>query len=204
MCSALSSAKSTLRRQMRLVLRNAEEAGEIRKKSEDACKALVQLEVVQKAQSVAVFLSMPLEIQTDAAVRSLLKQGKTVYAPVVTSKDTMEFYTVGSEDELGCLHKNHWGIPEPKRCGEEMLAEGVDVVVTPGLAFDRCGRRLGQGKGYYDRYFERLRKRGLDPRLIGFCLDEQIVKEVPTGEDDACVGAIVTPSRVLACKQDVN
>mmetsp|Transcript_31763 Transcript_31763/g.82888 ORF Transcript_31763/g.82888 Transcript_31763/m.82888 type:complete len:148 (-) Transcript_31763:362-805(-) len=147
---------------------------------------------------------MPLEIQTDAAVRSLLKQGKTVYAPVVTSKDTMEFYTVGSEDELGCLHKNHWGIPEPKRCGEEMLAEGVDVVVTPGLAFDRCGRRLGQGKGYYDRYFERLRKRGLDPRLIGFCLDEQIVKEVPTGEDDACVGAIVTPSRVLACKQDVN
>mmetsp|Transcript_31760 Transcript_31760/g.82881 ORF Transcript_31760/g.82881 Transcript_31760/m.82881 type:complete len:105 (-) Transcript_31760:378-692(-) len=78
-------------------------------------------------------------------------------------------------------------------------------------------------QGYYDRYFERLRKRGLDPRLIGFCLDEQassfrmlkpaviellfllqIVKEVPTGEDDACVGAIVTPSRVLACKQDVN
>jgi len=69
-----------------------------------------------------------------------------------------------------------------------------DIIIIPGLAFDKMGRRLGRGQGYYDRYLSGLDHKGLHPILVGLCLDEQLVEIVPTEKHDVVMNYICTPS----------
>ena len=71
----------------------------------------------------------------------------------------------------------------------------IDLVLVPGLAFDKCGRRLGQGGGSYDRYLARLNSNTI---VLGVCFDEQIVEKVPVDINDIPVGYVVTPTQIIA------
>jgi 5-formyltetrahydrofolate cyclo-ligase len=73
-------------------------------------------------------------------------------------------------------------------------AGGIDLVVTPGLAFDGAGGRLGRGGGFYDRFLIRARPAAF---AAGFALREQVVGEVPAEATDARVDAVVTPERTM-------
>ena len=99
--------------------------------------------------------------------------------------------------------RNRWGIPEPPHAfaASDVASPGdIDLLIVPGLAFDVDGRRLGQGKGYYDRFIARMRGEddnsdrrssertttgggGKIPLLVGVCLEEQFLHEVPHGVD---------------------
>lgn len=99
--------------------------------------------------------------------------------------------------------RNRWGIPEPppatttSATAEVAMPGDIDILVVPGLAFDVDGSRLGQGKGYYDRFIARMRAddrraggEGDDarvtwkrPLLVGVCLEEQFLHEAPRGVD---------------------
>ncbi|MBQ9874088.1 MAG: 5-formyltetrahydrofolate cyclo-ligase [Thermoguttaceae bacterium] len=98
-----------------------------------------------------------------------------------------------------------FGILEPKLearsdSSRQIAPETLDALIVPGLAFDRSGRRLGRGAGYYDRYIPLLRPSAI---IVGYCLDEQLVERVPTDRYDARVDFVATPSRVLrADKED--
>jgi 5-formyltetrahydrofolate cyclo-ligase len=72
----------------------------------------------------------------------------------------------------------------------------IDVMVLPGLAFDRRGHRLGYGGGHYDAYGARLRP---GAARIGICFHEQLVEEVPHGPADLAVDAVVTDIEVVDC-----
>jgi 5-formyltetrahydrofolate cyclo-ligase len=69
------------------------------------------------------------------------------------------------------------------------LAEG-DLVLVPGVAFDRAGHRLGRGGGFYDRAFPAGAPRA--PFLMGVAYEIQLVDVVPHGEGDRCMQAVVT------------
>lgn len=74
----------------------------------------------------------------------------------------------------------------------------------PGLAFDRAGRRLGRGGGYYDKFIAAARRRAEQrgwpaPLLVALAFRAQLVGEVPVEEHDARVDAIVTADEVIAC-----
>jgi 5-formyltetrahydrofolate cyclo-ligase len=68
----------------------------------------------------------------------------------------------------------------------------LDLILVPGLAFDLNGRRLGKGKGYYDRLLA-----GVSGIKCGVAFDEQVVSEVPAGPHDVRVNCILTPTRWL-------
>jgi 5-formyltetrahydrofolate cyclo-ligase len=80
-------------------------------------------------------------------------------------------------------------VPEPVRGVAELLGPG-DLIVVPGLAFDRHGRRLGSGGGWFDRTFQP----GVDggPVLVGYCFEAQMVGEVPHGTGDRAMALVVT------------
>ena len=85
------------------------------------------------------------------------------------------------------LEKGHYGILEPaqKRFCE---IKALDLVIVPGVAFDRRGNRLGRGKGYYDGFLSRLPK---DTPSIGLAFDFQILPTLPTTPTDVSVRSVI-------------
>ena len=104
-----------------------------------------------------------------------------------------------------------WGIPEPSVEQALALPDGttqgrIDLVITPGCAFDARCNRLGHGKGYYDSFFERCfsaaaAQSSERPVTIGVCLDEQIVEAVPTTPHDVQLDYVITPTRIFVQKK---
>lgn len=91
-------------------------------------------------------------------------------------------------DDTATLHRGVFGVWVPAPEAEVVPFEALDVVLTPGLAFDRQGFRLGRGKGHYDRLFGRV---GVKARRIGLCWDFQLVNEVPVEAHDVPMDAVI-------------
>jgi 5-formyltetrahydrofolate cyclo-ligase len=94
-----------------------------------------------------------------------------------------------SDVEKDVCH-GYFGIREPNHACPFVTWKWLDLILVPGVAFDLSGRRVGRGKGYYDRLLTSLR--GLS---CGVAFDEQIVDAIPTTRHDRTVDCILTPTR---------
>lgn len=104
----------------------------------------------EEATNVALFLSMPDEVETSYLIQMLGKQGRhTLLVPRVEDEQTIRFYKLQNTQDY---QLSGYGILEPKDDVSKALVP--EVMIVPGVAFDACGGRVGRGKGYYDRYFE--------------------------------------------------
>ncbi|PVU96868.1 hypothetical protein BB559_002240 [Furculomyces boomerangus] len=114
----------------------------------------------------------------------------------------MEMTRIYSMEEFYNLPKNKWGIPEHlqthlvESCFDKKY-HGLDLIIVPGLGFDRNGNRLGHGKGYYDKFYTRCLQMNLTdqkqiPYLLAVCLSEQLVDFIPHGDQDVVMNAIIT------------
>ena len=120
-----------------------------------------------------------------------LEKGKETALPrVIPGTSRMDFYFLDGSlnfgDQIEC---GSFGISEPLSSLEKFevspqLAGKRILMIVPGLAFTKDGRRLGHGKGFYDRYIERLKKTGARITLAGFCFPCQLVNELPVDEHD--------------------
>lgn len=105
------------------------------------------------------------------------------------------------------LHFHHWSMGSSLRPGPFGVMEPPDqaailtpdLVLTPLLAFDRRGNRLGYGAGFYDRTFTALRERGTDPLRLGLAFAAQEVDEVPSETSDVALDAIITETGTIRC-----
>ena len=134
--------------------------------------------------SVFVYLSYSSEAPTDELIETLINQGFSVFCPRVAGK---ELETVAFGDDFTVSSR---GIREP---AGEATSEEMRFVITPFLAVDEQGNRLGYGGGYYDRYFAK-HERAL---RIGYGYDFQILKSVPNTSADIPLDYIVTDKRIL-------
>jgi 5-formyltetrahydrofolate cyclo-ligase len=147
-------------------------------------------------KTIFLFLSMKSEIDTSSLLEAALEDDKKVFAPR-TEEASIRFYRVRSPQ--GPWEYGFFGIREPAETGKAEEGEGVPeegdfpaLVVTPGLAFDRQGHRLGRGGAYYDRFFGELDRAGREYYAVGFCLEAQIKAEVPVEEQDKAMNGIVS------------
>ncbi|MFL5798140.1 MAG: 5-formyltetrahydrofolate cyclo-ligase [Actinomycetota bacterium] len=149
------------------------------------------LPAVNGARTVLMFYSFGSEVPTSGIAERLLAGGGRVLLPFLEA-DAMEAAEVRPGESL--VHTSY-GPKEPARRVAVDPAT-VDAVVTPGLAFDRRGRRLGYGGGHYDRYLARLRTE--TPRVgVGFAL--QVIDHVPADPLDQLVDLVVTEGGVIEC-----
>jgi 5-formyltetrahydrofolate cyclo-ligase len=74
------------------------------------------------------------------------------------------------------------------------------LVITPGLAFDRRGRRLGRGRGFYDRFFAALDSGAYT--ALGLCMDAQLVPEVPVEGHDKTMDAVLTGKQLIGTSME--
>ena len=141
------------------------------------------------AQTVMAYMSIAAEFSTMEFVRATLSQGKTLILPKVNrAEKKLDLFRVKNVDVD--LTPGVWGIPEPdpERC-EKMLAEDIEFVLVPGIAFDAQCNRLGYGGGFYDRLLEDL---GPFASLVAPAFSTQIVEQVPIEEHDIPLNVIVT------------
>mmetsp|Transcript_24912 Transcript_24912/g.41838 ORF Transcript_24912/g.41838 Transcript_24912/m.41838 type:complete len:155 (-) Transcript_24912:114-578(-) len=152
---------------------------------------------------------MPGELSTEPILKDLLTSGsgKRCYVPLVEG-DNMLMVMVSTWEELLSLPKNKFGIREPPLVDAQggrvnyvdAVSQGsMDLVVTPGLAFDWTGGRLGRGKGYYDRFFSEIDRMMLStgksrPYRMGVALSLQMVDRLPMEPFDQKVDEVVFPS----------
>eukprot|EP00571_Detonula_confervacea_P014053 CAMPEP_0172310986 /NCGR_PEP_ID=MMETSP1058-20130122/13610_1 /TAXON_ID=83371 /ORGANISM="Detonula confervacea, Strain CCMP 353" /LENGTH=268 /DNA_ID=CAMNT_0013024027 /DNA_START=429 /DNA_END=1235 /DNA_ORIENTATION=+ len=205
----LRRQKQSLRKEIRSRIKSTyppTETDKLSTLSNEVFSRIFTLPEYQSAKSIGFFLSMPAgEIQTRDAIKQIVKDGKVLYVPRVgldfekCDMDLMRCDTTtgGADGELfyDSWPRNKWGIPEPPVTKTNVAKPGdIDLLIVPGLAFDTHGHRLGQGKGYYDRFIAKMRDGDDDgkvndgssenkPMLVGVCLEEQFLNEVPHGVD---------------------
>lgn len=149
------------------------------------------LPAVRDARTVALYQALRTEIQTLPLWQALARAGKRVLFPrVQAGSRVLSFAPVDDPAELtvGAL-----GIHEPPPARDVPIDE-IDVFVVPALGFDRHGRRLGRGGGYYDATL------AAHPAAlrVGPCLAEALVACVPCEVHDEAVDFVVTPDEVIA------
>ncbi len=132
------------------------------------------------ARAVAVYKAVGGELPCDALAAYMRKEGKKTLYPLVKGDD-MVFIDVTDPDKE--LVPGSFGIPEPDG-GKGAFENGkIDIVIMPGIAFDPEGNRLGQGKGFYDRWLASFPE-GKRPLLIGACMEYQMMGLIPVYTSD--------------------
>ncbi|MBI5905527.1 MAG: 5-formyltetrahydrofolate cyclo-ligase [Deltaproteobacteria bacterium] len=150
----------------------------------------------RRGAAVALYNAVRGEVGTDAIRSAYLEAGAVLYYPRIGSKGKLVFLRHRDGDPW---EEGPYGIPEPPRApGRRPRTTGFDLIVVPGVAFDRAGRRLGHGFGYYDRFLGGLPE-GV-PR-VGLAYASQLVPEVPVDAWDVPVHALVTEEGVIRVRQ---
>lgn len=135
------------------------------------------------AQTVMLFSSLPDEVNTHAFIRQWA-QTKRIVLPVVKGDD-MELRLFTTEKDM---HIGAFGISEPIGHTFDYL-DDIDLIIVPGMAFDKEGHRLGRGKGYYDRFLSRPNI--MSTYKIGICLPHQLVESIPTEAHDIMMNEVI-------------
>ncbi|HJR52690.1 MAG TPA: 5-formyltetrahydrofolate cyclo-ligase [Gemmatimonadota bacterium] len=134
------------------------------------------------------------EVATRGIVARALREGKTVVCPRVRWKPRgLESFAVVSLGELTEGSRGLWE-PDPQRAAPVDDAE-LDLVLVPGIAFDRCGWRIGFGAGLYDRFLA-----GVTAPRVALAFSLQIQDSLPVEPHDEPVDWIVTEGETIACR----
>ena len=163
-------------------------------RSRRACRNLVSIKPFQEASTIMMFLSLPHEVDTAEAILHAWQLGKVVAVPKISWEQRHMIPVKINSLETG-LTIGVSGIQHPV-AGVPVPFEEIDLVVTPGLGFDRKGNRLGRGGSYYDRFFANPDVKAI---RCGLGFDEQIVDDVPVVEHDKPVDFLVTDKEAVNC-----
>lgn len=159
-----------------------------------AAKHIASHNKIQHANTVAVFLSFDGELNTTPIIELLWQQKKQVYLPVLHpfSPGNLLFLHYRPDSQL---IRNRLKILEPQLDVRDVLPlNQLDVVITPLVAFDSHGQRLGMGGGFYDRTLQNWQQGG--PYPIGLAHNCQQVEHLPSEHWDVPLPEIVTPTKV--------
>lgn len=173
-----------------LAARAALSASAIGAASRDAQQNLIKSPQFAAACVVALYAPIRNEVETSEIFRAALRGGKKVLFPAVEGT-CLIFREVTSLDQL---KTGAFGIREPADSCSRADCREADLIVVPGVVFDTFGRRIGYGKGFYDRALHVLEGSG---RLAGLCYDFQVVNEIAGEPHDVVMDFLITDRRLI-------
>ena len=154
--------------------------------SDKILEKLLENEDFKNAKVIMSYMDFKNEVKTDKINEYIKKTGKTLVLPKVITKEKM----IAIEDKNKYI-VSPFGNSEPD--GEEYIGE-IDVIITPGVAFDRDKNRVGFGRGYYDRFFG-IHK---NAKKIAIAFEKQIIEEgIETTEFDMKVDVLITEDNII-------
>jgi 5-formyltetrahydrofolate cyclo-ligase len=143
----------------------------------------------QAAKTIALYMAIAGEVNLDLLFPECWKQKKRTCIPVFNAEKRL--YDLAEVDATTEFQAKHYGIREPINAKRIPPSE-IDLMIVPGVAFDRSGNRLGRGGGYYDRLLD-----GYAGSIIAVTFDFQIFETIPAADHDIPVRAIVTETKII-------
>jgi len=162
-----------------------------------ACKLLTRLPRFRIARNIAMYIPADGELDPLPVLQLAANMGKKCYLPVLHPMQQKLWFAPWQAGEP--LGTNRFGIPEPKLLHGDMTPPwALDLVLTPLVAFDRHGTRLGMGGGYYDRSFAYMKRRQYfrKPILIGYGYEFQHLKKLSRNQWDIPIHMAITEQQI--------
>ncbi len=165
---------------------------EINEKSIKASKIFLDSDIYKNAKTIMLYYPLGNEIDTSYIFKRALIDGKTVAFPI-TNVETDELTAIIADSNTH-FSKGGYNIFEPnsKKIIDKSM---IDVVIVPGIAFDKNGNRIGFGKGCYDRFLKEI-----NAIKIGFCYEFQMKNEILADEFDVCMDYLICENGLVNCE----
>lgn len=148
---------------------------------------LIKSDIYKSAKKIFTYISFGSEVDTIEFIKYALNDSKEVYVPK-TNKSIKEMIAV-SIHNFNNMTVDKWGILEPSIVDKNQIGEDFDLIIMPGVAFDRSCNRIGYGGGYYDKYISKHRG---NAKLVALAYDVQIVDNIESEEHDIKPDKVVT------------
>ncbi|MCK4589147.1 MAG: 5-formyltetrahydrofolate cyclo-ligase [Nanoarchaeota archaeon] len=165
--------------------RNSLSRTEIKSKSKEIFQRLLNINHLNRTQNVCVYVSKDSEVETHDLITYLLKK-KNVFVPFIEKEELR----VSEIKNFSDLEKGQFNILEPKN--KINYNQNIDLIIIPGVAFDKRGNRLGRGNGYYDKFLKNIQS-----LKIGLAFEEQIIGQVPVEKHDVPLNLIITDKQII-------
>ncbi len=179
--------KKSLRLKYKELRKNVED-----KKDRDSAIAdiITQSDLYKNADRIMFYISMADEVSTKEIIKRAFADGKAVFVPKVTGKTEMEACLISDSE---AYEKSTLGVAEPKNSVFADKNE-IDLIIVPGLAFNKAGVRLGFGGGFYDRYLN-----AVTCDTIGLCYSVCLADDLIKDDYDVNVKYIITEKGIVNC-----
>jgi 5-formyltetrahydrofolate cyclo-ligase len=167
--------------------------------SREICAKFVALPEYVRAQTVMYYIDVRSEVRTRHDLPQALTQGKKIIVPWCNDQGELELFHLENMDELAI---GMYKILEPAPAlrllqAKQVKARELDLIMVPGVAFDRGGARMGHGKGYYDKLLQHARP---DAPLVALAFECQLFPEIPTAAHDIFMDSIITERAIYKGK----
>ena len=157
---------------------------------------IIGLDVYKQSKVIFIYMDFKNEVMTSDLIKHMLSEKKRVVVPYT---DTISTVLIPSEiTGESDLKLNSFGYSEPKKVSPVNIEE-IDLVIVPGLVFDKNLNRIGFGKGYYDRILNKLKA---SARKVAVAHDFQVLEEIPAEEHDVKMDMIITEKSIM--KRDTS
>lgn len=189
LCFEIMLTKKKIRSKILFRLRTQKEEDRNRK-SKIIKEKLFRTTVFKKAKVVMFYISFDGEVNTREMIKEAQNLGKIVAVPVCEKNRIIK---PCRWDKKVSLKKGSYGIYEPA-IRRLINLEALDLVIVPGVAFDKQGLRLGRGKGYYDCFLRELPTKTIS---IGLAFNFQILPSIPATTRDVSVDKIISNEAII-------
>jgi len=193
---ALKASKQILRKEMKQKLRILS-ATEKETQSRIVTDQLFGLSEYKNAKSIALYLSMDDEINTEMILKNALAFNKKCYIPrYFNNSNKMDMVRLTDIEDYNNLPRTKWNIKQPDENEQRENAldskDGLDFILIPGLAFTVKGERCGRGKGYYDTFLSSVKsKQQKLPFTAALAFKQQVIDYVPTDDHDVKIDVVL-------------
>ncbi len=178
----LKEQKKELRKRIK-ELKKTVPAGELKRQSGIIQEKVINSGYFKNSEHILLYWALPDEADTKQILQKWFNK-KKLYLPVIKGSD-LNIVPFEGEDKM--IPEAKYGIPEPTgaKLDDESL---IDLIIVPGVAFDKFNNRLGHGAGYYDRILKRLKH----SIKTGLAFDFQILSRIPTEPHDIKMDIVMT------------
>ncbi len=213
--------KSEIRKEIKKLI-VGQTSEELQKQSSAICQQILNSKDYAACNILLAYMALPDEVEISPVIQDALSKNKSIYLPrIIPGSNQMDFYRYEAGFQTS---KGSFGIREPEADEKNNLfclfklkkeADSKDhhstnlktlhqiLVLVPGRAFTKNGKRLGRGKGFYDIYFSRLEKElstmsdmseNFKIKKSGVCFSCQLLTDLPTTPDDILMDSLYCPS----------